>query len=283
MRQRDDEHHRAGKVRVIRGVRIDVESRERALPHLIGDSSGLLVAPAIEARALQSSEPRERGVDHPSRVDPRRMESGGERVASEYGRIYGHPCLRREPLVARTLQQRIRRDVAQIAPHDFLGDAIAGDRHTRDARAPVAPIRLGFADLALGRHVRVIDRAHLQHEPRMVLRIEPEPRRQPPVGRNPIRVAARSYDGAIRQPCVLVGKLETRFISAYADRCLLVAVASKRFLEVREVRAQHPGQLELHPLVRAVGHVQRDVQRRDADVARDADVQRPMRNTARVP
>jgi len=100
--QPDDEHERTRKIGVVRGVGVDVQQRERTASDLIRDPSRLFVAPVVVSIALESTQSRQAGAERSASIDPRRLPSGGQRVASEERGIQRHARLKREPFVGMT-------------------------------------------------------------------------------------------------------------------------------------------------------------------------------------
>ncbi len=83
--------------RVVRGVRIVIQERQRTATDLIRDAAGLFVTPVIDAIGLESTEPSQAGIERLTAIKPRRLPSGRERVASEEGRVQGYAGLKGEP------------------------------------------------------------------------------------------------------------------------------------------------------------------------------------------
>ena len=141
LRHRDDEHHRTGIVGVVERVGVEIQSRKRALSHLIRDAPRFLIAPIVDPRSLKAAETRERGVEKLTAIQHGALPTGGERVAAIQRRVQGHARLHREPLVARTVEQRKGRDVAQVGAQNGFRDAVPRRVDAHESLAPATPYR----------------------------------------------------------------------------------------------------------------------------------------------
>src|SRR6266487_5383417 len=148
--ERNDEHEWTGEVRVVRGVRIDIQERQRTATDLIRDAAGLFVTPGIDAIGLESTEPCQAGIERLAAINPRRLRSGRERVTSEEGRIQGHAGLKREPFIGSTLEQRERAEVADVRRKNALDLAVGWRCESSEMVAPIAEHLLALRNIVGG-------------------------------------------------------------------------------------------------------------------------------------
>jgi hypothetical protein len=283
--ERDDEHQRTREVGVVRGVRVDVESRERSLAHLVGDPSGLLVAPFVRAVALHSAELREARVEEGALVEHRRLPSGGQRVAAEQCGVQRNARLDREPLVGAPVEQRKGGQVLGALLHQLLHVGRARDLHPRESFAPPPLLLEPPCDVVVGETRSAVEGGHADADVLSLLRLERDGTVEPTLVRVPCAAALRVLrtDRRLeRELGVLIAKPHAPANWLDADGGDLFARAGLRFLHVGEVGVEHPGHGEGNRLARPIGERQLGVQPVEARPEPEPSVDRALADAVRI-
>src|SRR4029078_5700577 len=103
------------------------------------NAPGSFVAPRFKPFALQAAKPTERRRQRFALIDHARLPPGRDGVAPKERGIERHARLRRQPLVAVSVEQRERREIANVVGDNLFREAVAWNLDSGEAAPPLLP------------------------------------------------------------------------------------------------------------------------------------------------